>query len=125
MNPVVHFDIPVTDLQKSAAFYSALFGWKIDEIPNANYAMVTTTDSDPNTGPKKPGAINGGMGLRSNAPTLTQPYLTVQVDDIQATLESVVAAGGAIVRPLTDMGDWGKMAVFQDPEGNAIGLFSK
>jgi predicted enzyme related to lactoylglutathione lyase len=29
MNSVVHFEIGGTDIAKSSAFYSALFGWKI------------------------------------------------------------------------------------------------
>jgi len=36
-NPIVHMEIPVTDLNKAKGFYSKLFGWKVDAMPE----MVT------------------------------------------------------------------------------------
>jgi len=33
MNAIVHFEIGGTDTEKSAAFYSALFGWKVTSGP--------------------------------------------------------------------------------------------
>ena len=31
-NPIVHWELMVSDLEKGKAFYSAVFDWKFDEI---------------------------------------------------------------------------------------------
>lgn len=122
MNSVVHFDIPVSDPAASSKYYQDLFGWKIDEIPGANYSMVYTTELDPVTKRASSPGINGGMAKVSDAGDIHQAYFTVEVEDVQAMLDKAVAMGGKVVRPFADMGDWGQMAVFTDPDGNLIGL---
>jgi predicted enzyme related to lactoylglutathione lyase len=123
MHPVVHFNIPVTDPAKSRAWFEKLFGWNIQEIPGMNYWMVYTTDTDTKTQTaKKPGAINGGMGRRADA-GVSQPYFTIDVDDIDVALKEIEAAGGTVTLPKTTMGEWGATARFTDPDGNVFGLF--
>ena len=63
MDSVVHFEMPYDDGKRVAKFYEAAFGWK-SQILGAemgNYVVATTTDTDENRMPKKPGAINGGF----------------------------------------------------------------
>ena len=33
MPTIVHFEIPVDDVERSRKFYSGLFGWKIEKWP--------------------------------------------------------------------------------------------
>lgn len=121
MNSVVHFDIPVVDPEKAKKFYTALFGWDISEVPGMNYWIAKTVESDKKGTPKKPGAINGGIGRRSDA-HVDHPYFTIHVDDIDSTLKAIEAAGGTIAMPKQTMGEWGAMARFMDPDGNLVGL---
>jgi len=44
---------------------------------------------------------------------------------LDACLERVVPAGGAVVMPKTDIGDPGFIAVVRDTEGNLVGLHSE
>ena len=41
-NPVVHFEIIAKDREKLSAFYSQLFDWKLNVIPEMGYGMVDT-----------------------------------------------------------------------------------
>lgn len=90
------------------------------------YWLIKTTEVDQHTQrPTTPGAINGGMGKRSDAGDIKQAYFTVEVEDIEATLAKVTKAGGQVIREKIDMGQTGQMAVFADFDGNIIGLYHR
>jgi uncharacterized protein len=49
----------------------------------------------------------------------------MRVDDIDAYLERAVALGGQKLVPPTDLpGDFGRFAIFTDPDGNQVGLWA-
>lgn len=50
------------------------------------------------------------------------PYVTA--DDIEASLEKIGSNGGSTVVPKTEIPGFGHFAVFSDPTGNRIGLYS-
>lgn len=70
MDKVVHFEIPVDDLDRAKKFYSSIFGWELQYYQFAGgmtYTGVRTVPVDEKTYmPKEPGAINGGMMKRSS-----------------------------------------------------------
>jgi predicted enzyme related to lactoylglutathione lyase len=73
--------------------------------------------------PKEPGAINGGLFQRpKEAPN---PTIYVGVASIDAALDKVKKAGGAVVTPKTPIPGMGAYARVKDTEGNVIGLFSQ
>lgn len=124
MDSVVHFEIPVDDTGRASEFYGDVFGWKIESMPDMNYAMVYTTDSDQETGrPSTPGSINGGMFKRRDDSELKQPVLTIGVDDLESALEKVLSHGGSQVGDIQEVPDMGRAAYVHDPEGNTIGLW--
>jgi uncharacterized protein len=47
----------------------------------------------------------------------------VQVDDLQATLDTVEKLGGKTILPPTEVPGGPKLAMFADPAGNVTGLF--
>jgi predicted enzyme related to lactoylglutathione lyase len=118
---VVHFEIPADDVERAQAFYREAFGWRISPMPEMNYTLVSTTETDDSGAPKEPGGINGGMLARSGA--ITAPVVTVEAEDIDDTLLTVEKLGGAVVMPKTPVGEMGYSAYFSDPEGNVIGLW--
>lgn len=109
-NPVVHFEIHGNDLEALEKFYTDLFGWKTQSVPEGDYTLAATKDGDL--------GIDGGLA-RSDAAPATIFY--VQVDDPQAYLDRAVAAGGKVLVPVTGM-EMVTMARFADPQGNVIGL---
>jgi predicted enzyme related to lactoylglutathione lyase len=118
---VVHFEVPADDVERAQAFYREAFGWRINPVPDLSYALVTTTDVDDSGAVKEPGGINGGMLARSGA--ITAPVITIEAEDIDATLNTVEKLGGAVVMPKTPVGQMGFSAYFTDTEGNVIGLW--
>lgn len=116
--PVVHFEIGCKDLEKTKQFYGDLFGWTF-ESSMPNMGMVS------NIGGHVP---NPTMGIGGHINSLGHPphqYVTVyaMVDDIPATLKKAEGMGGKTLVPMTEVPGMGHFAWFQDPEGNAIGLW--
>ena len=68
------------------------------------------------------GAINGGM-YRRTAETPSAPVITIDVDSVDDALKQIESAGGAVVRPRTEIPGLGAFAYFTDPEGNVVGLW--
>ena len=109
---VTHFEVVGKDLAKLQSFYGELFGWKMQSIPEMNYAMVE----------KEGEGIAGGIGQsQDGAPGHVTFY--VSTDDPQASLDRAVALGGSVVMPVTKLPQV-TIALFADPEGHVIGLAS-
>jgi uncharacterized protein len=108
-NPVVHFEVIGKDGKKLQDFYSGVFGWKISAENPMNYGIIEAQGS----------GIGGGVSGEGS-----QSYVTfyIEVDDPQAYLDKVVARGGQVVMPVTDVPGMVTMAQFEDPEGHLIGI---
>ena len=123
MDKVVHFEIPVDDLERAQKFYKSVFGWKMESLPGMEYIMIGTTPVDDKGTPKEIGAINGGMIKRQRP--VTSPLITIGVEDIEDAMKNVKKMGGEIVRGKMQVGEFGYAAYFKDTEGNIIGLWQK
>lgn len=112
---ICYLEIPATDVEVSAGFYSAVFGWKIRIRGDGARAFDDTT-----------GAVSGSWVV-GRLPARDPGILTyVMVDSIEATLQKVLAAGGQIGTPFTQLGTHGEAyATFRDPAGNAFGLYQE
>lgn len=117
---VVHFEIPYDDGERARSFYSDVFGWQLQEVPEMSYTLVETGPSG-DQGPTEPGFIGGGMTQRGG--TNTAPTIVIDVEDIDAALAKVEASGGKTLAPRLQVGEMGWAAYFADPEGNTVGLW--
>ena len=109
---ITHIDIPVSDKARAGEFYSALFGWQIEEFPGfEGYPMW-----------QAPNKISGG-GLAPRSDDFTQPRSYVEVDSIDETLAKAKEQGATVVmeKSAIDEGSW--WAVLADLDGNHIGLY--
>jgi uncharacterized protein len=122
MDSVVHFEIPAKDVKRASSFYNKAFGWQLNQFPNFEYWSIMTTASDKNGTPTTPGSINGGMGKKGKT-TTENVTVTINVADIDASLETVKKLGGKVTSKKSPVGDMGFTAYFQDTEGNIIGLW--
>lgn len=113
-HPVVHIEIPAHDQSASGKFYGDLFGWKIQEYPELNYAMF-----EPEDGP-------GGGFPKVDGEGVTPGSVLVYVgtDDIEASLAKAESLGGSTVVPKTEIPGMGWFAVFSDPTGNRLALYT-
>jgi predicted enzyme related to lactoylglutathione lyase len=111
-NPVTWFEINGPEAEQTAKFYSELFGWHVDAMPEANYNLIDTHSGS---------GINGGIGqTREGQPPHSVFY--AENPDIQALLDKAESLGAKTVVPVTDIPDMVTFAQFTDPWGNLIGL---
>jgi predicted enzyme related to lactoylglutathione lyase len=118
---VVHFEIPFDDAERARSFYSDVFDWHIQFMPEMSYNIVSTGPTSDQGMPSEPGFIGGGM-LQRQAP-VTNPVITLDVDDIDAALVAVEKHGGKAVGEKLAVGGMGFAAYFNDTEGNLMGLW--
>jgi uncharacterized protein len=121
MDKVVHFEVPFDDGERATTFYREAFGWSLDSMPQYQYTMVTTTQTDEQGRPSEPGGINGGM-LHRQGP-ITAPVITIGVADLDEALARVEKLGGTVAIGRQPVGSAGFSAYFHDTEGNLIGLW--
>lgn len=104
-------DLGSPDPAASANFYSALFGWKIEDLgPDAGgYRMCSLR-----------GKHVAGIGTQQQEGI--PPYWTtyVAVSDADATTAAVRQAGGQVFMEPMDVMEHGRMAVFADSTGAPI-----
>lgn len=108
---VCYLEIPAIDVQASADFYHRVFGWELRTRGDGKIAFDDAT-----------GGVSGTW-VTGRAPASSPGLMVyVMVDDIAATCDTIVAAGGEIVQPVG--GDLPAItARFRDPAGNVIGLY--
>ncbi len=115
--PVVHWEIWSAEHEKLGAFYQKLFDWQIEFNAFPNYGLT-------NTGGE--GGINGGFMKPQPGPIpKNQMTFYVKVEDLQATLDKAQSLGAELVLPPTPIPGVGSMALFKDPDGNVMGLWSQ
>jgi predicted enzyme related to lactoylglutathione lyase len=124
MSKVVHFEIPVDDLDRARSFYGSVFDWQLQTMPmdGGEYTIAMTTPVDQQTQlPTEPGAINGGIMRRD--PATPAPVITIDVENIDAALKQIEGSGGSTVTPRTEIPGMGAFAYFKDPDNNVLGLW--
>ncbi|ASJ92695.1 glyoxalase [Porphyrobacter sp. CACIAM 03H1] len=117
INPVVHFEIPVTDIDRAVAFYEAVFAVKLERREVDGYAMAFFPRADGRPGAS--GALAQGDVYK---PTKDGAILYFDVPDIDAVVARAEARGGAVLYPKKDIGAAGFVAEIADSEGNRIAL---
>jgi len=123
MNPVVHFEMPYDNSKRAAKFYESAFGWQMRMLGEemGNYMLATTTETD-QTGPKKPGAINGGFFAKKPDWPMQYPSVVIAVDDIKQAVKQVAEAGGKVLGEPMEIPSVGQYVSFTDTEGNRVGM---
>lgn len=111
-------DLNTTDPQAAKAFYAALFGWTVDDMPLPDggvYSMLKLDGRDA-------AALSGMAPAQDGVPPHWNTYITV--DDVDAAAAKVAELGGSVHVPPFDVMDAGRMAVLQDPTGAFVCLWT-
>ena len=116
-HPVAFFEVVSPDHERAQKFYAELFNWQVAADPAmGGYGLVDTGAGEH--------AIGGGIGPASE-PGERGVKIYVRVDDLDAYLERAEQLGGHKLVPPTDLpGDFGRFAIFTDPDGNQVGLWA-
>ena len=100
-----YVELPVRDVAAAKAFYEQAFGWSLTAF-GPTYAATLTGDTD--------------IGLQGDVSEATKaPLPVIDVEDLEAALAAVQAAGAEIVRPIFAF-PGGRRFHFLDPGGNEL-----
>jgi uncharacterized protein len=115
-NPFVHVELHTDDVAKAKAFYSKLFGWKLEDMPmpggGGSYTMIGVGDG-----------TGGGM-TKSQTPGTPPHWLAyVGVDDVASSTRKAKELGAKIVQEKMEVGGFGWMSVITDPTGATFALW--
>jgi uncharacterized protein len=112
VNKPVWVDLSSSDPDASRAFYSKVLGWQIEVNPDPQYGGYALA--------KVGGKDVAGIGPKMMAEAPTAWSIYIGTNDVDALAVKVAAAGGKVIAPAMQVGEQGKMAVFQDPAGAYI-----
>jgi uncharacterized protein len=110
---ICYIEIPAVDIDRSADFYTKAFGWTTRKRGDGHLAFDDTT-----------GQVSGTW--ITGRPPSPQPgmLIYIMVDDVNATIESIIANGGEVVQPVGADAP-AITARFRDPGGNVLGLYQQ
>jgi hypothetical protein len=110
-------ELRTTDAAAAKDFYSALFGWTMQDESSGDmiYTMVKAGEQE----------VGGIMVLPREAaamPAAWGPYVTV--DDVDRQVERAQQLGARVVMAPEDIPNVGRYAVISDPQGAMLSLIT-
>jgi len=111
-NKFAWVDLASSDPKGARDFYTKVFGWNIEVNPDPQYGGYALAKID--------GKDVAGIGGLQAPGQPTAWSLYIGTDDAEKLSQKVTEAGGTVVAPAFDVGDQGRIAVFQDPAGAFI-----
>lgn len=113
---ICYLEIPAPSIEKAGAFYKSVFKWKItpSDLTDKEYWEFSTGE----------GHLTGGLDSSKNV-IAGGVILYLKVENIETTLAKIVQYGGSVESTKFEIGSgYGYSAIFNDPNGNSLGLFS-
>src|SRR5258706_1418308 len=108
---ICYIEIPAIDVNTSASFYRDVFGWLSRERGDGRLAFDDGV-----------GGVSGTWVTGRPPASQANLLVYIMVDDVAATIETVIAHGGRIVQAV-GMDAPEVTARFADPAGNVFGLY--
>ena len=115
-NPFVHIELNTPDPAKAKKFYSQLFDWKLEDVPNS--AVPTGEYTIVQVGQ---GTGGGMMQQVPGGPLGWLPY--IEVKEVRAATEKAKSLGGKVMKDVTEVPGMGSFSILQDPTGAVVGLW--
>jgi predicted enzyme related to lactoylglutathione lyase len=117
---IVHIEIPASDPTATGKFYAEAFGWQTDADQMYNYTQFRA-QSGPGGGFPK---VTDGTAAETMQYKPGEVLIYIGTEDIDGTLARIEALGGKTVLPRTEIPHVGWYAVFTDPTGNRVALYT-
>jgi uncharacterized protein len=109
-------ELGTSDVEGAKRFYGEVFGWTSAdmEMPNGTYTMF-----------RRAGDVDAA-GAMSLPEGVDQPYwlFYVGTDDVDGCVARTAELEGSVILEPIDVEGVGRLAVIQDPQGAALGLFT-
>jgi uncharacterized protein len=104
-----------SDPEAAQRFYTELFGWRIEQVGDADNPYWGIYNRD---------QLNGGMmPLPPGAPMPSHWLVYFGVDDLEAAAEQIGSSGGTVMVPPVDV-PGGRILVASDPQSAVFALFA-
>jgi len=117
-NSIAWFEIPVSDMMRAKAFYSAVLQSELrDENMGPNDTSVFAYEG----GQGVSGHIYPGQPAAKGSGSTIHLYVPAPLEE---SLERLKAAGGEVVSDIVKIPP-GRFAYCLDPDGNSLGLFTR
>lgn len=123
-NIINWFEIYTSDFNRAKKFYTEVFKCALTDLPmnsDRHSEMKYATFPVDENGAGASGALVKIDQVKPGAGGILVYFAS---EEITAELGRVEAAGGKIIRPKLDIGEFGFIALVEDTEGNMIGLHS-
>jgi predicted enzyme related to lactoylglutathione lyase len=111
----VWYELMTTDTQAATKFYGTVAGWTAADpgMPGMQYTILSAGST----------AVGGIMAVPDGAEFPPHWIGYVYVDNVDEATARIIAEGGAIHRPASDIPGVGRFAVVADPQGAAFIVF--
>lgn len=118
-NPVGWFDIHVSNFERAKTFYQTVFNVQLVDLP-IEWGKQALFPFSPD-GPNISGALveNKEMVAGKN-----NTIVYFETEDCVTEEKRIEQAGGKVVQPKMNIGEFGFISIFIDSEGNTVGLHS-
>ncbi|TSE03979.1 VOC family protein [Aquimarina algiphila] len=116
-NPVVYFEIPVSNIDRAIKFYKSVFNFTFEREVIDKNEMALFPFAEESSGIS--GALAKGEIYK---PTNDGVVIYFKTENIDKTLKIVIENGGQMLYPKTSNEELGFVAEFEDSEGNRIAL---
>jgi uncharacterized protein len=110
-----HLALNADDVQRAKGFYEAVFGWSFNPWGPPDYYQAF------NAGDGVIAALQHRRELKPGT-RMAGFEATMAVEDLDAAMAAVAAAGGRVLAPPIYIETVGRLAYFEDTEGNIVGI---
>ncbi len=114
-NPFVHVELTTHDLPRAKQFYTALFGWQLQDMPMGDGKSYTIINVSDGTG--------GGM-MTAPDPGIPPHWLPyVAVENLAVSTTRAKELGATMIMENIPVQDFGRFTIFKDPTGALIAMW--
>ncbi|MCB1671602.1 MAG: VOC family protein [Gammaproteobacteria bacterium] len=114
----IWYELLTNNSDAALEFYSAILGWRSTDSgqPGMDYRILHAKEDDQGEGYDVGGLMQLTEEMRNNgARPVWLGYIAV--DDVDVCVAGIVAAGGKVQMPATDIPQVGRLAMVTDPQG--------
>jgi uncharacterized protein len=116
LNPFVHVELNTPEPEKAKDFYSKLFQWQLEDMPNP--AVPNDTYTMIRVGQGTEG------GIRKQVPGGPTGWLAyVLVEDIHASTQQAKSLGAQVMKDVMEVPGTGWLSIIRDPTGAVLGMW--
>jgi uncharacterized protein len=119
-NPAGWFDLTVANLDRAKKFYETVFNLKLTDLPVewGKQSLFPFNHESPN--------ISGALVEKADfTPGSNNTVIYFETEDCVTEEKRIEQAGGKILQPKINIGEFGFISIFIDSEGNTVGLHSR